>query len=95
MLVLSRHRSEKITIGENAEIEIMVCEIRGDKVRLGITAPQGIPVHRREVFEAIKREQLTEEEWREWYDKNKGGDDLPPPSGEGGSESDPGPTSPS
>ena len=42
-------------IGENVEITIV--DVRGDKVRLGITAPKEIPVHRREVFDAIKREQ--------------------------------------
>ncbi len=41
-------------IGDN--IEITVVDIRGDKVRLGITAPQNIPVHRKEVYDAIKQE---------------------------------------
>ncbi len=54
MLVLSRQRDETIMIGD--EIEITVVDIRGDKVRLGITAPSSIPVHRKEVYEAIKRE---------------------------------------
>lgn len=56
MLVLSRKKDEKIFIGD--DIEIMVIEIRGDKVRLGIDAPKGITVHREEVYHAIKREQL-------------------------------------
>jgi carbon storage regulator len=55
MLVLSRQKDESIMIGENVEITIV--DVRGDKVRLGITAPKEIPVHRREVFDAIKREQ--------------------------------------
>ena len=55
MLVLSRHKNESIVIGENGEVEVMVVEIRGDKVRLGIIAPAEIPVHRREVYEAIQR----------------------------------------
>ena len=55
MLVLSRHRDESIVIGDN--IVITVTEIRGDKVRLGIDAPQSVPVHRREVYDAIKREE--------------------------------------
>lgn len=59
MLVLSRHRYESIMIGDG--IEIMILEIRGDKVRLGITAPKEIPVHRREVYDAIKREEKAEE----------------------------------
>ncbi len=54
MLVLSRHKNEVIMIGD--DVEIVVVEIRGDKVRLGIKAPLDIPVHRREVYEAIKRE---------------------------------------
>lgn len=53
MLVLTRHRDEDIVI--NNEIIVKVLEIRGDKVRLGIEAPQEMPVHRREVHEAIKR----------------------------------------
>lgn len=53
MLVLSRKRNESIIIGDN--IKIVVIEIRGDKVRLGIEAPKEIPVHRLEVYLAIKR----------------------------------------
>ncbi len=56
MLVLSRHRDESIVIGD--DIVVTVVDIRGDKVRLGIEAPSEIPVHRREVYEAIKRENL-------------------------------------
>lgn len=54
MLILTRQRDEEIIIGDN--IRIMVVDIRGDKVRLGITAPVDIPVHRKEVAEAIARE---------------------------------------
>lgn len=54
MLVLSRQRDETIMIGD--EVEITVVDIRGDKVRLGITAPSRIAVHRKEVYEAIKAE---------------------------------------
>lgn len=54
MLVLSRQRDETIMIGD--EIEITVVDIRGDKVRLGISAPTRIAVHRKEVYEAIKKE---------------------------------------
>ncbi len=54
MLVLSRHRDESIIIGD--DIVVTIVDIRGDKVRLGIDAPTDIPVHRREVYEAIQRE---------------------------------------
>ncbi len=54
MLVLSRKKDEKIVIGDN--ITLMVIEIRGDKVRLGIEAPRDVTVHREEVYEAIRRE---------------------------------------
>ena len=54
MLVLSRQRDESIIIGDN--VVITVVDVRGDKVRLGIDAPTEIPVHRREVYEAIQRE---------------------------------------
>ena len=54
MLVLSRHRDESIIIGD--DVIITIVDIRGDKVRLGIDAPQDIPVHRREVYDAIQRE---------------------------------------
>ncbi len=54
MLVLSRQRDETIMIGD--EVEITVVDIRGDKVRLGINAPRSVQVHRKEVYDAIKRE---------------------------------------
>jgi len=53
MLVLSRKKNESIVI--NNDITIVVVEIRGDKVRLGVEAPKEVPVHRREVYDAIKR----------------------------------------
>jgi len=54
MLVLSRKKNESIVIGEN--IRIVIVEVRGDKVRLGIEAPNDIPVHRQEVYDAINKE---------------------------------------
>ena len=54
MLVLSRQKDESIIIGD--DVEVTIVDVRGDKVRLGITAPKEIPVHRREVYEAIQRE---------------------------------------
>lgn len=53
MLVLSRKTDEKIMIGDS--IVITVVAVSRDKVRLGIDAPKDIPVHRQEVYEAIKR----------------------------------------
>ncbi|HVW66417.1 MAG TPA: carbon storage regulator CsrA [Candidatus Peribacteraceae bacterium] len=53
MLVLSRKKNESIVI--NNDITIVVVEIRGDKVRLGVEAPKKVPVHRREVYDAIHR----------------------------------------
>ncbi|MFY9255695.1 MAG: carbon storage regulator CsrA [Fuerstiella sp.] len=58
MLVLSRKKSESIVI--NDDVVITVVEIRGDKVRLGIQAPRNVPVHRKEVIEAIIREQIIQ-----------------------------------
>lgn len=54
MLVLSRRRDEAIMIGD--DVVVTIVDIRGDKVRLGIEAPLSIPVHRQEVYDAIKRE---------------------------------------
>ena len=57
MLVLSRQRDESIMIGD--DVEIVIVDVRGDKVRLGITAPREIPVHRREIYDAIKQEKAA------------------------------------
>jgi carbon storage regulator len=54
MLVLSRKKNESIVI--NDSISVVVVEIRGDKVRLGIDAPKDVVVHRKEVYEAIQAE---------------------------------------
>ncbi|UCG56151.1 MAG: carbon storage regulator CsrA [Phycisphaerales bacterium] len=59
MLVLSRQRDESIMIGD--DVEIVIVDVRGDKVRLGITAPKQIPVHRREIYDAIQREKQEKE----------------------------------
>ena len=60
MLVLSRLKDESIMIGD--DIKITIIDVRGDKVRLGITAPRNISVHRKEVWEAIKKENEEEGE---------------------------------
>ncbi len=54
MLVLSRQKDESIMIGD--DVEIVIVDVRGDKVRLGITAPRSVAVHRKEVYESIQRE---------------------------------------
>jgi carbon storage regulator len=55
VLVVSRGKKEKIVIGDGGLIEIVVVEIRGDKVRLGIIAPPDIPVDREEIYVAKLR----------------------------------------
>jgi carbon storage regulator len=59
MLVLSRKKNESIIIGEN--IVVTVVQILADKVRLGIDAPKEVSVHRREIYEAIKRGEVPKE----------------------------------
>ena len=56
MLILSRAKNESIVI--NGDITVTVVEIRGDKVRLGIALPKDVPIHRREVFEAIRGDSI-------------------------------------
>ena len=59
MLVLSRKKDEVICIGD--DIEIIVVDVRGDKVRLGISAPRDITVHRKEIVLKIQEEQLQQQ----------------------------------
>ena len=54
MLVLTRKSNESITIG--SDIQVTVLKIDKDQVRLGIKAPPKVPVHRKEIFEEIQRE---------------------------------------
>ena len=58
MLVLSRYKDQSIYIGD--DIIITVVDVRGDRVRIGIDAPADVPVHRQEIYEAIRREQKGE-----------------------------------
>ena len=59
MLVLSRKKQEQIVI--DGDILVTVVDIRGDKVRLGVDAPKDVPVHRKEVHAATKREETRKE----------------------------------
>ena len=54
MLVLSRKKGEYITLGD--DITVTIVEIKGDKVRLGITAPKNLPVHRSEIYKQKQME---------------------------------------
>jgi carbon storage regulator len=69
MLVLSRQKDESIMIGD--DVEIIIVDVRGDKVRLGITAPRSIPVHRREIYDAIQREKSEKAQEQEQQDKQE------------------------
>ncbi len=59
MLVLSRQKNESIMIGD--DVEIIIVDVRGDKVRLGITAPKSVSVHRKEIYNAIQQEKADAE----------------------------------
>ena len=56
MLVLARKVGQSIVVNDN--VEILIIEVRGDHVRLGIEAPRSIPVHRKELLEQIRAENL-------------------------------------
>jgi len=56
MLILTRKLGEQITIGN--DIVISLLEIKGAQVKLGIEAPKGISIHRQEIYERIRRENL-------------------------------------
>ena len=59
MLVLSRYKDQSIYIGD--DIVVTIVDVRGDRIRLGIEAPSNVPVHRQEIYEAIKREHRDEQ----------------------------------
>lgn len=60
MLVIRRRRDESIMIGDM--IKVMVVDVRSDKVRLGIDAPKGVPVHRKEIWDALQDERRRNED---------------------------------
>jgi carbon storage regulator len=57
MLVLARRINESIMIGD--EIEVVVIDIKGDQVKLGIKAPKKVTVHRKEIYEEIRKENIA------------------------------------
>jgi carbon storage regulator len=77
MLILSRRVDERIMIGD--QIEIAVVDIRGDQVKIGISAPSSIKVYRKEVYQAIQQENIQAvkaepsalPEWQRMVDKLK------------------------
>jgi carbon storage regulator len=84
LLILTRKRNERIMIGDS--IEVIVVDIRGEQVQLGINAPKAVPVHRREVYEAIVRENghVAPKTSRKDRLGNNGNHEYP--SGNGGAE---------
>ncbi|MBU0599890.1 carbon storage regulator CsrA [bacterium] len=56
MLVLARKRDQSIMIGDN--VEIVVVDIHGDQIKLGIKAPRHVAVHRKEVYEEVQKENI-------------------------------------
>jgi carbon storage regulator len=93
MLVLSRRKDETIVIGE--DIRVTVVDIRGDTVRLGITAPKSIAVYRQEIYEAIQRENLEAAGAKaEGLSALKGAFPPKPPASAPGAAGQPPPTSP-
>ncbi len=62
MLVLTRSKNEQIVIGEDRKIVVEVVEVQGGKVRLGIQAPNEVPVHRREVIDRMDAEKAEKAE---------------------------------
>lgn len=85
MLVLSRQRDESIMIGD--DVEIIIVDVRGDKVRLGITAPKNIPVHRREIYDAIQREKSEKKELQKQQEKESKAQQEKEPSAQQENES--------
>ena len=63
MLVLTRRPGERLVIGD--DIVVTICGVRGDQVRLGFTAPNEVPVYRKEIYDRIKNELQPERATRD------------------------------
>lgn len=57
MLVLARRLNESIMIGD--DIEVVIIDIKGDQVKLGIRAPKRVTVHRKEIYDEIRKENIA------------------------------------
>jgi carbon storage regulator len=60
MLIITRKVGETFIIGD--EVKITVCSVRNGQVRLGIEAPKSVSIHRKEVYERIQKEEISEEQ---------------------------------
>lgn len=58
MLILTRRVGETVMIGNDGEITVTVLGVKGNQVRIGVKAPKNVAVHREEIYERIKAEQL-------------------------------------
>ncbi len=60
MLVLSRKKGERIWIGD--DVQVVVVDVRGDRVKLGFEAPDDVAIHRQEIGQRIKSEDFQKKE---------------------------------
>jgi carbon storage regulator len=58
MLILTRRLSEDVRVGD--EVVVTILGVKGNQVRIGVSAPKSVPVHRREVYERFQAERLRE-----------------------------------
>lgn len=58
MLILTRRPNESLMVGD--DVKVTVLGIKGNQVRVGISAPRHVPVHRQEIYEKIKNEELPD-----------------------------------
>jgi len=56
MLILTRRTDETLIIGKEANIEITILGIKGNQVKIGISAPGDVPIHRQEIYQKIQDE---------------------------------------